>query len=99
MTAEWTETVARACRWGWWGFNTDRVKHIQKRLRDERKAAVIEKAKEEADAGGKGVEGGWKIRVEIPSDGGGQVPDTPRSTSGQLLAGFRVQGSGFWRSK
>ena len=39
MTEEWTGTVARAARWGWWGFNTDRVKRLQKMLRDEGRAA------------------------------------------------------------
>lgn len=33
MTVEWTANVSRACRWGWWGFNTDRVRHINKKLR------------------------------------------------------------------
>ena len=33
MTVEWTSNVSRACRWGWWGFNTDRVRHINKKLR------------------------------------------------------------------
>ena len=63
MTEEWTGTVARAARWGWWGFNTDRVKRLQKMLRDEGRAA-----------GGSAA----LLSVDVETVGGSGNLDSPR---------------------
>ena len=76
MTEEWTGTVARAARWGWWGFNTDRVKRLQKMIRDEGRTA-----------GGSAA----MLSVDVEAVGGSVNLDSPRlSARGTKQVGVRA---------
>jgi len=66
-------------RRGWWGFNTDRVKHIHKKLRDEKKAASLAES-DKGRAGGRVVGRASALQVEVPGVDSDAQLDTPRGT-------------------
>ncbi|EKX47458.1 hypothetical protein GUITHDRAFT_137615 [Guillardia theta CCMP2712] len=101
IATQWSEEVAKACTWGWWGFNADRMKQLQKFLKCVTEPVLLE----EGDRGGRNQD--KEKKAETKSTGGrtrksdtgeagksieegageDKAPDTPRtSRSGRQVA-------------
>ena len=72
--------------WGWWGYNRDRAKRIQKKIRDEEKEKKHSLAHTAAAAdgqGGSGKGGKRKLTAVVVHDAAAAgSADTPKGISG-----------------
>ena len=78
--------MAEACVWGWWGYNSDRAKGIQKKIRDEDKEKKHSLAHTAAAADGQGESGKGAKRkltaVVVHDAAAAGSADTPKGISG-----------------